>query len=206
MSNMPLDTSEESPRGALPVYQFSPQPLPFGDEAPWEVRLSGGGKKAGRGRRRGGQDPDALTGENGAIAAPCKPGFGPGGRGRDRWDSEPCGKPVPYRHLRESAASNTMSGASKRRRTQVAKGEVCKTSIQRFESARRLHPESSFPGQIRTRPGTVASPNCGHPPIDPTCANPGHPLISILLILPIPIVDIHLLGVGSLIRRGPQSK
>jgi hypothetical protein len=25
------------------------------------------------------------------------------------------------------------------RRTQVAKGEVCKTSIQRFESARRLH-------------------------------------------------------------------
>ena len=27
-----------------------------------------------------------------------------------------------------------------RRRTQVAKGEVCKTSIQRFESARRLQP------------------------------------------------------------------
>jgi hypothetical protein len=25
------------------------------------------------------------------------------------------------------------------RRTQVAKGEVCKTSMQRFESARRLH-------------------------------------------------------------------
>jgi hypothetical protein len=25
------------------------------------------------------------------------------------------------------------------RRTQVVKGEVCKTSIQRFESARRLH-------------------------------------------------------------------
>lgn len=49
------------------------------------------------------------------------------------------GNPVPYRHLRESAASNTMSGASMRRRTQVAKGEVCKTSIQRFESARRLH-------------------------------------------------------------------
>ncbi len=27
-----------------------------------------------------------------------------------------------------------------RRRTQVAKGEVCKTSMQRFESARRLLP------------------------------------------------------------------
>ena len=26
-----------------------------------------------------------------------------------------------------------------RRRTQVVKGEVCKTSMQRFESARRLH-------------------------------------------------------------------
>ena len=37
-----------------------------------------------------------------------------------------------------------------RRRTQVAKGEVCKTFIQRFESARRLHPSvtiitGSFP-------------------------------------------------------------
>ena len=32
-----------------------------------------------------------------------------------------------------------------RRRTQVAKGEVCKTSIQRFESARRLHPYSDEP-------------------------------------------------------------
>lgn len=57
------------------------------------------------------------------------------------------GKPVPYRHLRESAASNTMSGASMRRRTQVAKGEVCKTSIQRFESARRLHLEGRLPDQ-----------------------------------------------------------
>ena len=28
---------------------------------------------------------------------------------------------------------------SQGRRTQVVKGEVCKTSMQRFESARRLH-------------------------------------------------------------------
>jgi hypothetical protein len=31
-----------------------------------------------------------------------------------------------------------MLAGSHRRRTQVAKGEVCKTSMQRFESARRL--------------------------------------------------------------------
>src|SRR5262245_26994068 len=31
-----------------------------------------------------------------------------------------------------------------RRRTQVVKGEVCKTSMQRFESARRLHIVSDF--------------------------------------------------------------
>ena len=32
-----------------------------------------------------------------------------------------------------------MLGIIKGRRTQVVKGEVCKTSMQRFESARRLH-------------------------------------------------------------------
>ncbi len=32
-----------------------------------------------------------------------------------------------------------MLDAPKGRRTQVVKGEVCKTSMQRFESARRLH-------------------------------------------------------------------
>lgn len=41
------------------------------------------------------------------------------------------------------AGSNPVSRSKKlgknRRRTQVAKGEVCKTFIQRFESARRLH-------------------------------------------------------------------
>jgi hypothetical protein len=31
------------------------------------------------------------------------------------------------------------------RRTQVVKGEVCKTSMQRFESARRLHLLLHFP-------------------------------------------------------------
>ena len=32
-----------------------------------------------------------------------------------------------------------MLDVSQGRRTQVVKGEVCKTSMQRFESARRLH-------------------------------------------------------------------
>ena len=32
-----------------------------------------------------------------------------------------------------------MLHVGKGRRTQVVKGEVCKTSMQRFESARRLH-------------------------------------------------------------------
>ena len=32
------------------------------------------------------------------------------------------------------------------RRTQVVKGEVCKTSMQRFESARRLHILIDFTG------------------------------------------------------------
>lgn len=32
-----------------------------------------------------------------------------------------------------------MLAIASRRRTQVVKGEVCKTSMQRFESARRLH-------------------------------------------------------------------
>ena len=31
-----------------------------------------------------------------------------------------------------------------RRRTQVVKGEVCKTSMQRFESARRLQYDTAF--------------------------------------------------------------
>ena len=48
------------------------------------------------------------------------------------------------------------------RRTQVAKGEVCKTSMQRFESARRLQPLKSpkirvppepFPVETRIRSG-----------------------------------------------------
>jgi hypothetical protein len=46
--------------------------------------------------------------------------------------------------LRRWAASNTIEGLEEWRRTQVAKGEVCKTSMQRFKSARRLQ-EDSFP-------------------------------------------------------------
>ena len=69
-----------------------------------------------------------------------------------------------------------------RRRTQVAKGEVCKTSIQRFESARRLHPEGSFPDQIRL-PAFAPPLTRPHRPIvdthliDRMHTNPGHPPI-----------------------------
>ena len=40
-----------------------------------------------------------------------------------------------------------MLDVSQGRRTQVVKGEVCKTSMQRFESARRLHfpPSAPYP-------------------------------------------------------------
>ena len=40
---------------------------------------------------------------------------------------------------RAAARCRPPSGNLSRRRTQVVKGEVCKTSMQRFESARRLH-------------------------------------------------------------------
>ena len=41
-------------------------------------------------------------------------------------------------HL-SSNSGVTYNGRYRWRRTQVAKGEVCKTSIHRFESGRRLH-------------------------------------------------------------------
>ena len=40
----------------------------------------------------------------------------------------------------------------KGRRTQVVKGEVCKTSMQRFESARRLHFSLPCPNPARIGP------------------------------------------------------
>ena len=47
----------------------------------------------------------------------------------------------------------TTGPTSARRRTQVVKGEVCKTSMQRFESARRLcfaTPDQSDIGRVRS--------------------------------------------------------
>jgi len=43
-----------------------------------------------------------------------------------------------------------------RRRTQVVKGEVCKTSMQRFESARRL---SFLADRLPQSTGSVGGPN-----------------------------------------------
>lgn len=135
------------------------QSSPLGDEPPWEVPVGPWRKEVGRSHRRVGQDQEAGRGDGGTSPARSEPAVGPPGH-----EPRPVaiygswGKPVPYRHLRESAASNTMSGASMRRRTQVAKGEVCKTSIQRFESARRLHPEGSLPDQIHPPASLHPSP------------------------------------------------
>ena len=45
------------------------------------------------------------------------------------------------RHLDHLSSNSGVpyNGRNRWRRTQVAKGEVCKTSIHRFESGRRLH-------------------------------------------------------------------
>jgi uncharacterized protein YecE (DUF72 family) len=48
--------------------------------------------------------------------------------------------------LHDFPVSHTMLCRIDWRRTQVAKGEVCKTSMQRFESARRLHLHPQLPG------------------------------------------------------------
>ena len=63
-------------------------------------------------------DADALTDEAGRVAAACR-------------------VLANYGSLRSVVRGPTLGQG---RRTQVAKGEVCKTSMQRFESARRLQP------------------------------------------------------------------
>ena len=54
---------------------------------------------------------------------------------------QPVKNPSGSRHLVDLSSNSGVSynGRNRWRRTQVAKGEVCKTSIHRFESGRRLH-------------------------------------------------------------------
>jgi hypothetical protein len=51
-----------------------------------------------------------------------------------------------------------MLAIASRRRTQVVKGEVCKTSMQRFESARRLQCYINFPELVRLGTTRLISP------------------------------------------------
>ena len=73
-----------------------------------------------------------------------RPGGAPAGRGElALW------RPVGY---------NDTSAVQGWRRTQVAKGEVCKTSMQRFESARRLHPRIPQAPATNPEPPPVPGP------------------------------------------------
>ena len=129
------------------------RPSPLGDEPPWEVPVGPWREESRSGVPPGRARSGRADGRGGDIARQVRTCLRASmtrtAAGRDLGT---VGKPVPYRHLRERAACNTMSGASMRRRTQVAKGEVCKTSIQRFESARRLHLAGRLPDQVPPTP------------------------------------------------------
>jgi hypothetical protein len=64
------------------------------------------------------------------------------GQGRRAWQPGYAPRGCPSLDTGAMSAQCSASNRQHRRRTQVAKGEVCKTSIHRFESGRRLstHP------------------------------------------------------------------
>ncbi len=64
-------------------------------------------------------------------------------------------RPRHHKPVRRSVSQPPGKGQT-RRRSQAVKAEVCKTSMRRFESARRLHPSYQYPQSPVSLPSTTA--------------------------------------------------